>query len=340
MEDIVVSEVLLDETQSRVTVHNIPDVPGSCTKLFSAVANGQVMVDMIVQNVSNDGQASVSFTVPRTQLTDCLNLLESFLEENTRIEEKGARLKSNSKLIKAIMPVHVLGNMCNMDKLLSIASKFNLIVIEDASEALGSYYNGQHAGSFGELGCFSFNGNKIITCGGGGAIVTNNEGLAKKAKHLTTQAKADSFEYYHDEIGYNYRLVNTSAAIGVAQMEQLKKFIQLKHEIKDFYQEQLSGVGDIEFQAVEKNINPNWWLFTIKTENQKELLKILNENKMQSRPFWIPMNQLPMFKNDLYVTENDLSDFIYQRCLSIPCSTDITIEQLTSISETIKKAYV
>lgn len=269
-----------------------------------------------------------------------LDLLESFLEENTWIEEKGARLKSNSKLIKAIMPVHVLGNMCNMDKLLSIADKFNLMIIEDASEALGSYYHGQHAGSFGELGCFSFNGNKIITCGGGGAIVTNNEGLAKRAKHLTTQAKADSFEYYHDEIGYNYRLVNTSAAIGVAQMEQLEKFIQLKHEIKDFYQEQLSGVGDIEFQAVEKNIDPNWWLFTIKTEKQKELLKILNENKMQSRPFWVPMNQLPMFENDLYVTENDLSDFVYQRCLSIPCSTDITIEQLTSIAETIKKFYV
>lgn len=276
---------------------------------------------------------------PNTWQMD-LNLLESFLEENARIEEKGARLKSNSKLIKAIMPVHVLGNMCDMDKMLSIANKFNLMVIEDASEALGSYYNVKHAGSFGELGCFSFNGNKIITCGGGGAIVTNNEGLAKQAKHLTTQAKADSFEYYHDDIGYNYRLVNTSAAIGVAQMEQLDKFIQLKHEIKDFYQAQLSGVGDIEFQTVEKNINPNWWLFTIKTGRQKELLKILNENKMQSRPFWIPMNQLPMFKNDLYVTENDLSDFIYQRCLSIPCSTDITIEQLTSISETIKNAYI
>lgn len=276
---------------------------------------------------------------PNTWQMD-LNLLESFLEGSTRIEEKGARLKSNGQLIKAIMPVHVLGNMCNMDKLLSIANKFNLRVIEDSTEALGSYYNGKHAGSFGELGCFSFNGNKIITCGGGGAIVTDNEVLAKKAKHLTTQAKADSFEYYHDEIGHNYRLINTSAAIGVAQMEQLEKFIQLKHEIKNFYQEQLSGVGDIEFQSVEKDTNPNWWLFTIKTEKQKELLKTLNENEMQSRPFWVPMNQLPMFRNDLYVTENDLSNFIYQRCLSIPCSTDITTEQLTSISETIKKVYV
>ncbi|WP_295625093.1 LegC family aminotransferase [uncultured Nitrosomonas sp.] len=276
---------------------------------------------------------------PNTWQMD-LNLLESFLEENTQIEEKGARLKLNGALIKAIMPVHVLGNMCNMDKLLSIANKFNLKVVEDSTEALGSYYNGKHAGSFGELGCFSFNGNKIITCGGGGAIVTDNEGLAKKAKHLTTQAKADSFEYFHDEIGHNYRLVNTSAAIGVAQMEQLERFIRLKHEIKNFYQEQLSGVGDIEFQSIEKNTNPNWWLFTIKTERQKDLLKILNENEMQSRPFWIPMNQLPMFKNDLYVTENDLSNSIYQRCLSIPCSTDITIEQLTSISETIKKVYV
>ena len=276
---------------------------------------------------------------PKTWQMD-LDLLESFLDKSTNIEASGARLKENSKLIKAIMPVHVLGNMCDMDKLMIIANKYNLKVIEDSTEALGSYYNKSHAGSFGDFGCFSFNGNKIITCGGGGVIVTDNELLAQKAKHLTTQAKANSFEYYHDEIGYNYRLVNTSAAMGVAQMEQLEKFVKRKHEIKDHYMSNLSGLGDIEFQEVKENVNPNWWLFTIKTERQKEALKVLNDNKMQSRPFWIPMNQLPMFKNDLYINNNDRSNYIYQRCLSIPCSTDITDDQLKGIVETLKKVYV
>ena len=276
---------------------------------------------------------------PETWQMD-LDLLESYLAENTSVEASGARLKSSGKLIKAIMPVHVLGNMCNMIKLLSIAKKYNLKVIEDSTEAMGSYYDNKHAGSFGDFGCFSFNGNKIITCGGGGVIVTDNEEMAKKAKHLTTQAKSDPFEYFHDEIGYNYRLVNTSAAMGVGQMEQLQKFVQRKHEVKNFYISQLSGIGDIEFQKVEEKVNPNWWLFTIKTEKQKEVLNILNGNKMQSRPFWVPMNKLPMFKDDIYITKQDLSNYLYQRCLSIPCSTNITDEELRRIVETIKKVYV
>lgn len=269
-----------------------------------------------------------------------LNLLEDFLNNET--EQKGNICfhKQTGKRIPVIMPVHVLGNMCDMDRLLAITKKHNIIIIEDSTEALGSYYKGKHAGSFGLMGTFSYNGNKIITTGGGGMIVTNDEAIAKKAKHLTTQAKSDSFEYMHDEIGYNYRLVNVAAAMGVAQMEQLPKFLERKKEIIAFYRTALLGVGDIKFQEVSDDVNPNWWLPTIFTTKQKEILKALNESKMQSRPFWVPMNQLPMFKNDIYFNTNDCSDFVYKHCLSIPCSTNITNTELQGVADKIKSIFV
>ncbi|MCX6323582.1 MAG: LegC family aminotransferase [Sphingobacteriales bacterium] len=268
-----------------------------------------------------------------------LNLLEQFLENET-IQINGAcHLKKDGKRIPVIMPVHVLGNICDMDRLLQLSKKHNLVVVEDSTEALGSYYQNKHAGSFGLMGTFSYNGNKIITTGGGGMIVTDDEQLAKRAKHLTTQAKSDPFEYMHDEIGYNYRLVNVAAAMGVAQMEQLPDFINRKKEIIAFYKNGLEGTGDISFQQVDAAVNPNWWLPTIKTTKQREVLAALNGNKMQSRPFWVPMNQLPMFKEEIFVQQNNRSDFLYKHCLSIPCSTNITDEDLQSVVNQIKSVY-
>lgn len=268
-----------------------------------------------------------------------LDLLEEFLENET--DEKNGELfyVNDGRTIRCIMPVHVLGNICDMDRLTSIAAKYKLKIVEDATESLGSYYKGKHTGGFGMMGCFSFNGNKIITTGGGGVIVTNDELLAKKAKHLTTQAKSDPFEYVHDDIGYNYRLVNVLAAMGVAQMELLPSFIKRKKEIDTFYREQLTGTGDISFQETETDIDSNRWLFTLMTEKQKEVLKVLNDNQMQSRPFWVPMNKLEMFKDNVYYTKNDRSDYIYHRCLSIPCSTNIKNEEMASVVEKIKSVY-
>ena len=268
-----------------------------------------------------------------------LDLLESFLMEETEQKNGFCYHKKTGKRIPVIMPVHVLGNMCDMDRLMALAKKYSLVVIEDSTEALGSFYKGKHAGSFGLLGTFSYNGNKIITTGGGGMIVTNDEKLAKRAKHLTTQAKSDPFEYMHDEIGYNYRLVNVAAAMGVAQMEQLPGFIKRKQEIILFYKDQLNGVGDIEFQEISTDVKPNWWLPTIKSKKQKEILKVLNDNKLQSRPFWVPMNQLPMFINELYYNKADKSDFLYKHCLSIPCSTNITNEQMRMVADKIKEVF-
>jgi len=268
-----------------------------------------------------------------------LDLLEQFFEEETEQRNGVCHYKKDGRRIPVLMPVHVLGNICDMDRLMDLAAKNNVTVIEDSTEALGSYYKGKHAGSFGLMGTFSYNGNKIITTGGGGMIVTNDEVLAKKAKHLTTQAKSDPFEYVHDEIGYNYRLVNVAAAMGVAQMEQLPGFIKRKQEVMAFYKNELQGVGDIKFQDVSADVNPNCWLPTIMTEKQKDVLKILNDHKMQSRPFWVPMNQLRMFANNIFYNKSNQSDFVYQRCLSIPCSTNITNEDLKAVCDKIKEVF-
>ena len=268
-----------------------------------------------------------------------LDLLEAFLTNETEQRSGACYYKKDGKRIPVIMPVHVLGNICDMDRLMMLAAKHHLIVIEDSTEALGSYYKGKHAGSFGLLGTFSYNGNKIITTGGGGMIVTDDEVLAKKAKHLTTQAKSDPFEYIHDEIGYNYRLVNVAAAMGVAQMELLPAFLTRKKEIIAFYKSELAGIGDIEFQEVSDDVDPNWWLPTIKTSRQRDVLKILNDHKMQSRPFWVPMNQLRMFTANVYYNKTDRSDFLYKHCLSIPCSTNITNEELKGVADKIKEVF-
>jgi aminotransferase in exopolysaccharide biosynthesis len=267
------------------------------------------------------------------------DLLEEFLVNDTILKDGELRLKSDNRRIKAIMPVHVLGNMTEMSKMLELAALYHLDIIEDSTEALGSYYKGKHAGTFGKFGVFSFNGNKIISTGGGGVIVTDDEELAKKAKHLTTQAKTSRIDYIHDEIGYNYRLVNILAAVGVAQMEQLDGFIQRKKEVNHFYRTELKDIGDIVFQKINEHIEPNCWLFTFSTSRMRELLDYLNSNGVQCRPFWMPMNQLQMFKDDLYVTENDNAAKIYDSCISIPCSSDITNEDLKTVVEKIKTFY-
>jgi len=269
-----------------------------------------------------------------------LDLLEEFLHTQTKQEDGKLFYKKDGRRISAIMPVHILGNMCDMDRFLAIVKPYPIAVVEDATEALGTKYKGRHAGTFSPLACFSFNGNKIISTGGGGVIVTDDEALAKHAKHITTTAKASPDEYYHDEIGYNYRLVNLLAAVGVAQMELLPSFLQRKREIVDFYVSELTGVADIRFQQELKEVEPNGWLFTIQTDKQQQLLDHLNANKIMSRRFWMPMNKLPMYKDCPYIQKNDAADYIYNTCLSIPSSTGITDEEMEIVTREIKKALL
>lgn len=272
-----------------------------------------------------------------------LDLLEHYLEKNTEIRTTADGTfsfdKNTNKRVRAIMPVHVLGNIGDMERLLQLAKTYQLEIIEDAAEALGSFHNEKHAGTFGKIGVFSFNGNKIISTGGGGVIVTDDEEIAKRAKHLTTQAKTSTMDYIHDEIGYNYRLVNVLAAIGVAQMETFEETLQSKKAMDAFYRKNLEGIGDIEFQKIPKNTNPNGWLFTLSTSKMRELLEYLNKNGVQSRPFWMPMNQLEMFKENKYITKEDISAKVYKNSISIPSSAGITKEQLKEVVRVIKEFY-
>ncbi len=266
-----------------------------------------------------------------------LDLLANFLAEKTEIDAAGnCLLKENKQRISAIMPVHILGNMGDMTQLLAIAKKHHLSIIEDSTEALGSTFEGKFAGTFGTLGCFSFNGNKIITTGGGGVVVTDDERLAKKAKHLTTQAKSHKTEYIHDEIGYNYRLVNILAALGVAQLEQLPHFLERKIAISGCYNQALSSFPNVSFQAVLPQVKENHWLYTFQHPQAQELLKYLNQQGIESRPLWLPMNQLSMFADAIFVSEKNISAHLYQTCLSIPCSVNITAEEQAYVVAQIK----
>ncbi len=268
-----------------------------------------------------------------------LDLLESFLKNDTEQREGACFHKEKNRRIRAIVPVHVLGNMCDMDRLMALANEYHLQVVEDSTEALGSTYKGRHAGSFGLFGTSSFNGNKIISTGGGGMILTNDEALAKKAKHLTTQAKADPNEYYHDETAYNYRLVNVLAAMGVAQMEQLPDFIVRKKQVAVLYNEHILPIEGVVPQQITDGVAPNNWLYTVKVERQAELLPYMRSKGIEARPFWVPMNRLPMMKNSIYVQEHDVSSEVYQRCVSLPCSSSITDEEVLTVIDVLKTFY-
>jgi perosamine synthetase len=253
-------------------------------------------------------------------------------------EEWRPHCRLSHRRIGAIMPVHVLGNMTDMDRLMELCERYHLPVVEDSTESLGSYYKGKHSGAFGLFGTFSFNGNKIISTGGGGMIITDDESLAKRAKHLTTQAKTDPFEYEHDEVGYNYRLVNLLAAVGVAQMEQLPAFLDRKKAIDKYYREHLES-EDLQFQKVGAHVTPNNWLHTMKVKQQRPMIGHLLENKVQCRPFWVPMHRLPMFSSDMFITEKNVSDEVYKHCISIPSSTNLTDAQVEEVVRVIRAFY-
>ena len=294
---------------------------------------------------------SISYTQAHTILIDScedswqmdVDLIEKWLIKNTTtsiVEEKLTTVeKSSGKKIGAIMPVYVLGGFVDINKLLKISKNYGIPIIEDSTEALGSFKGRKHSGTFGLTGVLSFNGNKIISTGGGGMILTNNKDIALRARHITTTAKSDSLEYFHDEVGYNYRLVNLLAAIGVAQMENFEQILKRKKEIDALYKKELGGVGDIKFQINDRNSTPNSWLFTLRTTKMRSLLNYLNSKKIQSRPFWTPMNNLPMYKNLIYINNHDNSNKIFKECISIPSSSNLSLSDQLKVILEIKNFY-
>lgn len=293
--------------------------------------------------ISYSGAEIVLIDVCESSWQIDIDLLQKWLENNTTTKvvngKKLTKDNNSGKKIGAIMPVYVLGGFVDINRLLEISSDYGIQIIEDSTEALGSFNNGKHAGTFGVTGVLSFNGNKIISTGGGGMILTNDKDIANRAKHITTTAKTDPLDYFHDEVGYNYRLVNVLAAIGVAQMENFDSILKRKKEIDALYRKELNGIGDIKFQNNLSETDPNCWLFTFRTKKMRSLLNYLNENKIQSRPFWTPMNNLPMFKDLLYVNENDISNNIFRECISIPSSSNLSISDQETVINEIKKFY-
>ena len=268
-----------------------------------------------------------------------LDLLEEFLKTECSIRNEILYHSQGDVPIRALMPVHVLGNICDMDRLMDLADKYRLKVVEDATESLGSTFDNKHAGTIGDFGSLSFNGNKIITTGGGGMILCPDAELAARARHLTTQAKSDDSEYVHDEIGYNYRLVNILAAMGVAQMEQLTGFLKRKKQVKEHYDEALNKIDGVVGQTTNPKVMPNHWLYTIKVRRKTELLAYLHDHEVEVRSLWVPMNQLKMFQNDIYISKHDQSKKLHRECICLPCSTGITKDQTDFVIQKITEFY-
>ena len=249
--------------------------------------------------------------------------LKEFLEEFTILNESGECInKSTNKIIKACVPMHTFGHPCKIDEIVEICDSYNIAVVEDAAESLGSYYKGKHTGSFGKVGVFSFNGNKIITAGGGGMLVTDDEQLAKKAKHITTTSKVPHpYEYIHDEIGYNYRLTNLAAALGVAQMENIQLFIDKQRYLAKKYEVFFKDTN-IDFIKEPKDSKSNYWLNTVILKNRQtrdEFLKYTNDNGIMARPIWRLMSKLDMFK-DAQTDGLDNSKWLEDRVVNISSS--------------------
>jgi aminotransferase in exopolysaccharide biosynthesis len=251
--------------------------------------------------------------------------LENFLKDNANIKNDTCYNRSTGKRISACVPMHTFGHPCKVDKIVDICEDYQIAVVEDSAESLGSKYKGKHTGTIGKIGVFSFNGNKTVTCGGGGAIVTDNEKIAKTAKHLTTTAKVSHpYEYTHDAIGYNYRMPNLNAALACAQLEQLERFIDNKRELAkkyaDFFKE-----TKIKFITETEEARSNYWLNTIVLSDinaRNEFLEATHAAGLMTRPAWELLNTLDMYK---YCKTDDLKNaqWFVERVVNIPSSVQL-----------------
>lgn len=251
--------------------------------------------------------------------------LKAFLVNNVTLKEGVPVNKRSGARIAACVPMHTFGFPCRIDEIVSICNQYNIPVIEDSAESLGSTYKGKHTGTFGLLGVFSFNGNKTITCGGGGVIITDDEKLAKMAKHITTTAKIPhSWEYEHDMVGYNYRMPNLNAALACAQLEKLDDFLQDKRELAQNYA-QFFEEKSIDFVVEGEDAFANYWLMTVIFESIDErnaFLDYTNQNKVMTRPIWKLMHTLPMY-SDCQVDNVDNAQWLEKRVVNIPSSVRI-----------------
>ncbi|MDC0992868.1 LegC family aminotransferase [Alphaproteobacteria bacterium] len=254
--------------------------------------------------------------------------LREWLQINAEPSGGGYRNRSTGRCLRAMVPVHIFGHPCDMEGLMAVAHDFRLTVVEDAAESLGSFYQGKHSGTFGLMGTLSFNGNKIITTGGGGAILTNDERLADHAKHLTTTAKQPHrWEYFHDKIGYNFRMPNLNAALGCAQLEQLPNFIASKRRLFSTYKDFFSEIQGVCLFGEPPDCESNYWLESLILEDhiaeqRDEVLEATNDAGLMTRPVWQLMHQLEPYKNSPRAPL-PIAESLARRLINIPSSAGL-----------------
>jgi aminotransferase in exopolysaccharide biosynthesis len=276
--------------------------------------------------IAHCGAMPVFVDVERSTLGLDPEKLESFLSENAIIKsDDKCYNKFSGRKITACVPMHTFGHPVQIDKIIEICRKYHISVVEDAAEALGSFYKCQHAGTFGDLGILSFNGNKLVTSGGGGMIITSDNKLATRAAHLTTTAKKPhQWDFYHDEVGYNYRMPNINAALGCAQMESLKGTLENKHNTAHLYKDFFQELG-IPFITEPTQTSSNYWLNAIVLKDKEErdqFLSYMTANNIQARPVWTLMTHLPMYRN-CQTTNLETSQWLEHRLVNIPSSIRI-----------------
>ncbi len=271
------------------------------------------------------------------RLTDFLRLECNWINRELRNKRTGRR-------VRAVLPVHILGHPCEMDSIIQIAREFDLLIIEDATESLGAHYRNTMVGHLGDVACFSFNGNKIMTTGGGGMIVTDNQQIAERARYLTTQAKDDPIEYVHNHVGYNYRLPNVLAALGCAQMEQLPGFIAKKRSIAETYSEAFKSLTGLTTMSEAPWARSIFWLYTVLIDeaefgmDSRALMQRLATEGIQSRPLWQPLHLSPV-NQDLQTFGGEVAARLQRQALSLPSSASLTHSGQQTVIEAITSSH-
>ncbi|HCE45636.1 MAG TPA: LegC family aminotransferase [Lentisphaeria bacterium] len=296
-------------------------------KLSGTKANDEVLTQPLTfvataNAISYTGALPVFIDVDRDTLGLSSEKLADFLKANAVLRKGGAFNRKTGRRISACVPMHTFGHPCRIDEIAAVCRKYKIALVEDAAESIGSLYKGKHTGLFSKVGILSFNGNKIITTGGGGMIITDDANFAKKAKHITTTAKIPhKWEYVHDETGYNYRLPNLNAALGCAQLEQLDGFLRKKRKLAAAYAEYFKGAG-IPFVLEPEHARSNYWLNAILLKNRAERNKFLlysNSNGVMTRPAWRLMNKLKMYRS-CQCADLENSNWLEDRIVNIPSS--------------------
>lgn len=266
--------------------------------------------------------------------------VRDFLEQECVWRNNNLYNKNTGRRVKAILPVHILGHAVDIDPILEIARKYNLVVIEDAAEGLGAKYKRRNVGKLADISCVSFNGNKIITTGGGGMVLTQNETWANKAKYLTTQAKDDPLEYIHHEIGFNYRLNNIQAAMGCAQIELLPSYITKKRQIAHNYTQALAHISGLESPQEATWARSTFWLYTVLIDKLKfglssrDTIQKLAAAKIQTRPLWQPIH-LSKAHQDCQAYYCEIAEKLYRKAISLPCSVGLSESSQNRVIKTI-----